>query len=60
MNVGFLIEEAKRKAPEIWRGNPKKFIACDIKCESAIETDEKLYRSHRVDYEEWPDNWWAA
>lgn len=49
----------ERKASEIWRGNPEKYIACDITCKCTIETDEKAYRSQRTDYEEWPENWWA-
>lgn len=49
----------KRKAPEKWRGNPSNYIACDIRCESAIETDEKTYSFAMTDYEEWPENWWA-
>ena len=53
----------KRKANTFIAGDikhPKGFITCAIKCESAIETDEKVYRSQYNCYDEWPEDWWTA
>lgn len=48
-----------RQSPEIWNTKIRRYLSCDIRCRSRIETDEKSYDSEMVDHEEWPDQWWT-
>jgi hypothetical protein len=47
-----------RRSPEIWNTEIKRYLSCEIRCRSCIETDETRYESEMVDHEEWPNGWW--
>jgi hypothetical protein len=47
-----------RRSPEKWNTRINRYLSCDIRCRSHIETDERSYESEMVDHEEWPDGWW--
>ncbi|MCP3685748.1 MAG: hypothetical protein GY861_24130 [bacterium] len=56
LTVDFQTEEIpeQRNKSVIWRDPTPPFIACQLKCQSRIVTDEKLYESKYDKYEEWP------
>jgi hypothetical protein len=47
-----------RRSPVIWNTKINRYLCCDIRCRSRIETDERSYHSEMADHEEWPDGWW--